>query len=162
MKTKTQLLWENEQLFAGVDGIVYNDKIVVLDYFKSINDVDNIYNSVVMGETTLEKELETYDLNGAINNILEIGVPIGISSKSPILSHIGKIYFGEGSMGNEGFIACTDYNNNYIWSIFFDSTNPLISGYIESNFLYLTSSDTTEVKINLDDITNISIKLVKY
>lgn len=174
MKTKAQLLWENKKLFGSVDGIVYNDKIIILDYFKSINTTNDIYNSFVMGETTIEKEIEQYpsyyyyEFDGIATtmpnpyDILEIGVSIGISSKSPIQSHIGNIYFGEGSMGNEGFVACTDSHNNFIWSIFFDFTNPLISGHIEDNFLYLYSSDTTEVSINLDDITKISIKPVEY
>lgn len=58
MKTKVQLLWENEKLFGSVDGIVYCNKIIMLDYFKSINSTDNVYNSFVIGETTIEKEIE--------------------------------------------------------------------------------------------------------
>ena len=39
--------------------------------------------------------------------------------------HNNTIVFGDGEMGNEGFIALIDKDNNLIWSIFFTFSNPI-------------------------------------
>ena len=169
MNSLAQTLWENNQLFGDKDGIVYLDKIIELDYvFSSEN--ENLCKSIIIGKTTIEEELSSYPEpyrkalpNGTFeyrpdpNNILEIGVEIQIHPLSPITYENNYIYFGEGSMGNEGFVAFIGDDNQYIWSIFFVSTNPIKSARIEENFLYLLSTNLTKVKINLKNPTEVEI-----
>jgi hypothetical protein len=70
----------------------------------------------------------------------------------------GKIYGGDGTMGNEGFIACTDENDNLSWGIFFENTNPIKSLEITGRTLVaINEHDELQVEIDLDMLTNIKM-----
>ncbi len=69
-----------------------------------------------------------------------------------------KIVFGEGSMGNEGFVAATRQNGDLIWGMFFTFSNPIFSARIVDDRLICTSETALEIKIDLHDLTKISIE----
>ncbi len=61
-------------------------------------------------------------------------------------------------MGNEGFIACTDADNNLIWGIFFENTNPIKSLNIKSKTLIAVNEHSElQIEINLDTLTDIKM-----
>lgn len=170
MTSPIQILWENNQIF-GVEGIVFQDKIIIMNFYEY---GEYFYKGIPLCDTTLPEVIKYYPEpssevlpNGTIasfpdpNNILEIGVEIQIHSLSPLIHKENNIYFGEGAMGNEGFVALTDANNQLIWSICFNLTNPIISANIEENYLHLLSTNNTRVKINLNKLTDIEIILSK-
>lgn len=170
MNSPIQTLWENNKIF-GIDGVVFTNKIIIINYY--LEDED-FYKGVPLCDTTLDNIIKYYpepsseilsnDTTTAfpnLNNILEIGVEIQIHPSSPIIYKKNNIYFGAGSMGNEGFVALIDEDNQFIWSIFFDLTNPIISANINNNHLYLLSDVDNKVKINLKDLTKIEILLSK-
>lgn len=73
----------------------------------------------------------------------------------------GKIYGGDGAMGNEGFIACTDEGDNLQWGIFFENTNPIKSLKIEGNILIaINEHSELQVEINLENLTEIKMSLI--
>lgn len=75
----------------------------------------------------------------------------------------GRIYGGDGSMGNEGFIACTDAGDNLIWGMFFENTNPIKSVNIkERTLIAINEHSELRVEINLDDLTDIKMIILKH
>ena len=70
----------------------------------------------------------------------------------------GKIYGGEGAMGNEGFIAHVDEGDNLIWAMFFGNTNPIkaleISG---STLIAINEHSELRLEINLENLTDIKM-----
>lgn len=63
---------------------------------------------------------------------------------------------GDGTYGNEGFLACEDLQGNLIWAMFFTNTNPIDKIKIEHNFLIATTEHgNSYLKINLNAITEI-------
>lgn len=69
-----------------------------------------------------------------------------------------KIVFGDGSMGNEGFVASTNKKGDLIWGIFFTFSNPIFSAEINKNELICISELEIEIKIQLNNLTKISIE----
>ncbi|MDR0605845.1 MAG: hypothetical protein LBG80_16245 [Bacteroidales bacterium] len=62
----------------------------------------------------------------------------------------GLFYYGEGSMGNEGFICFVDKNNKFQWSYFFDFSNPIVDVYVKNDILICLSSSEIVIEINLN------------
>ncbi|WP_143166673.1 hypothetical protein [Pedobacter caeni] len=71
----------------------------------------------------------------------------------------GKIVFGDGCMGNEGFVASTDKNGDLNWGMFFTFSNPVYSAVIKDHTLICTTELGTEISIQLDDLTQVSIDI---
>ena len=69
------------------------------------------------------------------------------------------IVFGDGSMGNEGFVASTDKNGDLLWGIFFTFSNPILSAKIIHDELICVSECEIQIKIQLKDLTKISIAM---
>ena len=69
------------------------------------------------------------------------------------------IVFGEGSMGNEGFVASKDKVGNLNWGIFFTFSNPINEIQIQDDMLFCNSdNEVIQIIINLKDLTKIEIK----
>lgn len=166
MSSPIQTLWENNQIF-GIDGIVYSDKIIIMNYYLIGK---NLYKGFPLCDTTFHDVVKYYPEpyrkvlpDGRVeyqpdpNNILELGVQIQIYLASPLAYENENIYFGEGAMGNEGFVALVDKDNQLLWSILFNLTNPIMSASTKEDYLYLLSTDNTKVKINLKNLTEIEI-----
>lgn len=72
-----------------------------------------------------------------------------------------KFVCGEGSYGNEGFVACEDLEENLIWGMFFDQTNPIAElKIIDNTLIGITEHRESQIEINLEDITD--IKFIIY
>ncbi|MEK3839126.1 hypothetical protein [Paenibacillus sp. FSL P2-0136] len=70
----------------------------------------------------------------------------------------GTIYGGDGQMGNEGFIACTDAGGNMVWAFFSDVTNPIKQLSIEDRTLIaMNEHDELRIEINLDHLTEMRL-----
>lgn len=67
-----------------------------------------------------------------------------------------KFVSGDGSYGNEGFIAREDSEGNLVWAMFFDHTNPIKELKIENNWLIgITEHSESQIEINLNNLTDI-------
>jgi len=74
----------------------------------------------------------------------------------------GKIYGGDGGMGNEGFIACADARDELVWGMFFESTNPIRHLKIEGKTLVaINEHNELRIEINLDSLTEIKLIPIK-
>lgn len=74
----------------------------------------------------------------------------------------GKICGGDGQMGNEGFIACTDAEDRLVWGIFFENSNPIKSLEIKDKILIAINEHTElQIEINLEDLTQIKMTSIK-
>lgn len=75
----------------------------------------------------------------------------------------GKIYAGDGQMGNEGFIARTDADDNLIWGVFFEDTNPIKTLTIKDQTLIAINEHADmQIEINLNKLTDIKMHYLDY
>lgn len=141
--------WENGFL-PGIDCIVFEDgKIVIANTYKTIDSETqkSKHYWFPLCDTTIES-LENYTD--------DIWTKVDMYNGS-ITHGNEKIVFGEGSMGNEGFIASTGIDNKLKWAIFFTFSNPIVKTEIVTNELICTSELGTKISIHLNDLTRISI-----
>lgn len=74
----------------------------------------------------------------------------------------GKIIGGDGQMGNEGFIACTDAEDRLVWGIFFEDTNPIKILRVSGNSLIaINEHEELRVEINLQNIVDIKMAYMR-
>lgn len=74
----------------------------------------------------------------------------------------GKIYGGDGQMGNEGFIACTDAEDRLVWGMFFENSNPIKNLEIKDNILIaINEHSELQIEINLENLTQIKMTCLK-
>ena len=136
--SKVQEHWKNKEVLA-LECYVENDDLVTIMDFYRVSDSGKIrYYAYPICDTTISS-IEHY--NDDIWNQIEIH-PNSIKQRNAIY------YCGEGEMGNEGFIACTDESNNLKWSIFCTLSNPFIKMYFEKEKLVVES--TSGVKFHID------------
>lgn len=147
--------WSAEQReLPGMNCIAFpNGKIIILNvatYYNPNNNERKTYCSPQC-DTTIES-IEKYDAEcwtmvDAWTNIDYQG---------------GKIYGGDGQMGNEGFIACTDANDNLVWGIFFDETNPIKKLSIKDRTLIaINEHEDMRIQINLDTLVDIKMTYLR-
>lgn len=68
-----------------------------------------------------------------------------------------RFVFGDGGMGNEGYIACTTLEGKLNWAIFFTFSNPIIRAEVIDRQLICYGDSGIIIEIDLDLITNISV-----
>lgn len=69
-----------------------------------------------------------------------------------------KIVFGDGGMGNEGYVASTNsINGDLIWAIFFTFSNPICRAEIKNEHLICYGDSGTIIEISLNEITKIRV-----
>jgi len=73
-----------------------------------------------------------------------------------------KIVFGDGGMGNEGYIASITKNNELNWSIFFTFSNPIHKAEIIEKELICYGDTGTKITISLDEITHIKVEQISH
>jgi hypothetical protein len=71
-----------------------------------------------------------------------------------------KIVFGDGGMGNEGFVASTKLNGELNWSIFFTFSNPICKAEIENNHLICYGDSGIKINIDLNNLTKIKVDYI--
>jgi hypothetical protein len=78
--------------------------------------------------------------------------------------HEGKIFIGGAgaAMGNMGFIAHIDADEDLIWGIFFWNTNPLKELTVDNGILSAVNEHSElRVEINLENITEITMTVLR-
>lgn len=68
-----------------------------------------------------------------------------------------KFVFGDGGMGNEGYIASLSLNDVLNWAIFFTFSNPIIKAEVKGEQLICYGDSGTIIEVNLNNITKIKI-----
>ncbi len=133
--------WNNQEILGGIDCLAKNDeKVILLNCYTSIiNGKERSYCSPLC-KTTVES-LEKYNK--------QLWALFDVFSNTAIAENGYVIVGGEGEMGNQGFIACTDSNNNFIWSLFFLNSNPFYKIEIIGNEIKAFSSSDLVYKFNL-------------
>lgn len=70
----------------------------------------------------------------------------------------GTIVGGDGAMGNEGFIAYADAEDNLVWAIFFEDTNPIKKLSVnESTLNAINEHDELRIEIDLNHLVDIQM-----
>jgi len=72
-----------------------------------------------------------------------------------------KIVFGDGGMGNEGYIASTTLSGVLNWAIFFTFSNPIHKAEIINKQLICYGDSGTKISINLNKLTSIQVETDK-
>ena len=141
--------WLNDELI-GISCVQKNDgKIIILNCFSYTIDGKKTHLSMPICETTIES-VEKYNE--------DIWTQFEKFSNEIIVDNKFKIFGGEGSMGNEGFIACTDLNNDFIWAIFLTDSNPFYKIEFQENEILAYSSSNLLYKINFLEPEKIKIE----
>jgi hypothetical protein len=70
----------------------------------------------------------------------------------------GFFYYGEGGMGNEGFVCFLNEYNEFQWSYFFDFSNPIVNVHVKNNILICLSSNDIVIEIDLINKERIVIR----
>lgn len=140
----------DERELPGQDCIAYPDGTVVVLHHYTIYDPNTDkreYYCKPLCDTTIDS-IEKYNTIDWVR----------VDEWTNIDYNGGKIYGGDGTMGNEGFIACTDENDFLIWGIFFENTNPIKSLSLKENTL-IAINEHSEIKIEIDlnNITDIKM-----
>lgn len=151
---KIQNNWQNLKL-VYYDAIVYGDGKITLGntYYTKDSETDEIqYYWNPICDTDLES-IEKYDD--------DCWVDVDIY-KSKAIYGSNKIVCGEGTMGNEGFVACIDQDDKLIWSIFFDFSNPINKVEVINDSLICYGDTGVIIYIDLNALHKITIKYDFY
>ncbi|QYS90040.1 hypothetical protein [Flavobacterium davisii] len=145
--------WMNEQLI-GINCLQKNDgTIIIFNCFSYSTENKKQHFCVPVCDTTVES-IEKY--NDDIWTYFEK------FSNEIIIDNKFKIYGGEGSMGNEGFIACVDLSDNLLWAIFLTDSNPFYKIEFENNQILAYSSNNLLYKINFSHPERIDIEYKEW
>ncbi|OCG10929.1 hypothetical protein A9G09_11555 [Gilliamella sp. wkB292] len=143
--TKIVELWHKQQLPIK-DGIYFaSGQSIALDavFFPQL--------SIHVGEK--------FDLNVILNNDADNLTDIDIFDKI-ILANGDQCIIGEGSYGSEGFIAYLSANQDLIWVIYFEKSNPFIKVLpLTNQSIMVESSANFQLIIELANPVN--LKLIK-
>jgi|GEM_PF-828583 len=146
MQKKIEIInsfWRKSNIL-GIDSIVLKDGIVTLLEIKytkderSKNTFNKLYKLVLLKQTSLDELLSNdSELWSEMQVNGELNLPEG-----------SKILFGEGEMGNEGFIVKLDSENNFEWSFFSTDSNPFIKAEIIKEETHIFSSHGFSMVLN--------------
>jgi hypothetical protein len=149
MNEPIQQHWKESQML-GFDCVSFaNGKVVMLNYSYFLEGATRKpieYRLHPLCDTTIESILQYYTDPWAVIEPLYSEVPV----------EKGVILYGEGAMGNEGFIARLDDNRNYEWGIFMTFSNPVMQVIRAENDL-VAKTDFFELIIPLASPERIKI-----
>lgn len=149
MTEKIQAKWQAGYV-VGYDGIVYGDGKVVMANAYSTYDPNNgktqLYWSPLC-DTTLAS-IESYND--------DVWVEVDIFHGS--FEFEGQtIVFGDGGMGNEGYVASITKDNKLNWSLFSTVSNPIMKAEMQGRTLICYGQTGYVAKISIDDLTQVSV-----
>ena len=147
---KIQEKWK-EGFVLGYDCVTFADgTIVMADTYQTYdpnNGVTKRYWSPLC-DTTLEK-IEKYNT--------DIWTACDVFHGS--FEHENQRFvFGDGAMGNEGYVASTTRNGELNWSIFFTFSNPICKAKIVDHQLVCHGDTGLVLTVDLSNLTNIQIE----
>lgn len=144
MSESMQQRWNNGKL-PGLDCILYPDgSLVILNVYSSINAETGkrrVYISPLCDSTiqSVEKYIE------------DIWIEVTVHTSHFILPNGDCIKFGEGCMGNEGFVCCEDASGKLKWAFFCGSLNPFCDAELETaSSIRVTSTNEYTMVIDLE------------
>jgi len=149
MNDLIQFHWAENEL-PGVNSISYADgTIVMLNCYRTEAGLPYAF---PLCETTVESLVRFND-----DIWTEVQIFVRTTDEKSGLNYVA----GEGGMGNEGFIACTNTSNNLIWAVFFENSNPFERLEVRDGKLYAVSTYNEKYCMELTSPIEISIQLVK-
>jgi hypothetical protein len=141
--------WEEQTIFGGINCFANNKgEVILLNCLSFIKDNEKSNFCVPLCDTKIEN-LEKY------NN--DLWTQFDVFTNKVETDNGDIIFGGEGEMGNEGFVVCTNKNNEFIWSLFFLNSNPFYKIELINNEVHAFSSHDLVYKINLNNPENITI-----
>jgi hypothetical protein len=149
MNEKIQRKWK-EGFVVGHDCITFSDGRIV---------VAKTYN-VILTETGESKRfwfpLCDTTLEGVEKYDDDVWTPIDIFHGSFIHDE-QTIVFGDGAMGNEGYIASLNAEGDLNWSAFFTFSNPICKAEVTEGNLVCYGDTGCRIKISLNNMTEIEV-----
>lgn len=142
--------WNNNEL-PGIDCIIRADgTVTILNFYKTNQENRINYYLSPICDTTIES-LEKYND--------DIWTEIEVNPDAIVLSNGDTFVFGEGSMGNEGFIALVNSDKSILkWALFSTVSNPIIRVQSGEREIIAYSSDNLKLTIDIDNPERIKIE----
>lgn len=141
-----QLHWEEMEL-PGINSLIYgNGTLTILNIYSVSSDDGKKYYAFPVADTTIES-IEHYND--------DVWTEIQPHPNS-INTGQFKLSFGEGGMGNEGFVAM-EGKEGLVWALFSTESNPFISLELTDNYI-AAYSDFIVYKIDIKNPKNITIE----
>lgn len=140
----------NKQEIVGLDGLFHNTGKVHNLYIESkrntqaITTYGKVYDLLFQSETTIDKLIEQHSDN--------IWVSFDVFGKL-LLDNGNHYLYGEGGMGNEGFIIKLDSSGQVLWTFFSTTSNPFVNskvldknlfGFVSTHGFILVVDDSNE------------------
>ena len=178
-----QEYWSKDEVF-GIDSIAFADGSVVpieIDYEseenpKAIKTYGDVYTLEFGEKQKMSEFIKQFDFDEEdedqdeiaelirTGQILEsmsakedgLGTRFGIRGEFE-LSDNSKLIFGDGSMGNEGFIVKVDDKGNLAWSLFSTGSNPFINCELIDNKIHIFSEYNFSLCIDPNDVLKTTI-----
>lgn len=150
MKDIINIKWrEKQKKLPGFNCIAYPDgTVTLLNVFEYVNSETGKTSAIHIRpicDTTIDSIMK-YKKNPWVE----------VDEWCVITNEDGHFLGGDGAMGNEGFIAKVDCNDNLIWAMFFTVTNPIKSLQITDDYLIgQNEHNDGSIKINLKQLTDI-------
>lgn len=120
-----QDFWKNKQVPEIAGDICFADgRVVVFENSECCN-----------GFSYRIHHIDSFDVNGC---------DVDIINECIVKGRKGTLYYGGGSMGNEGYLIYTDNNDLLIWCMSLSFSNPFVSARFtedEKNIIALTEID---------------------
>lgn len=139
--------WLNESSLPGVNSVAFrNDTIVILNCYRNEERKEFAF---PFCETSIDGLIK-YDEDVWT----EVQAFTRVQDVEAGFTYLG----GEGGMGNEGFIVCLDNNQLFVWSVFFEHSNPFEKLELDDDHVYGFSTSGKIFKIRKDDPTQITIR----
>lgn len=135
-----------ENKLVGINSLLYNSGIVtLLNVYTVSSEKEKKQFAFPIADTTIDS-LQRYNE--------DIWTEIQPHPNFLTVDNL-RIYYGEGGMGNEGFVAATDATG-LVWALFSTESNPFIKMKIDNRVLF-AYSDLFLYKINFDMLTDIEV-----
>ncbi|POP42707.1 hypothetical protein CHU32_19270 [Superficieibacter electus] len=147
--------WKEKEALPGINCLIFSDGKVTLLNWHRVYDPQTKTVKIACsptGDTTL--------------NSIENDDPdcwVTMDRWATIDYNGGKIYGGDGGMGNEGALVCVDANGHFLWGFFFTDTNPITKLMIKDNML-TAINEHAEIRltINLKELTSIKVDVLSW
>ena len=142
MNNSVQEHWSKSEL-PGLNAVLFSDgSMIMLNFYAGITKTGKRHYASPICETTAQS-VEKY--NG------DVWREIQQHPASFTLPDGRKVYFGEGTMGQEGFVALTENSDQLIWALFCTDSNPFVSGEFVNGKIRVYS--TYDLYFNIDILT---------
>lgn len=139
--------WQDGFL-PGIDCILYSDGTVIIgNYYSQTDNNNNKHHWYPLCDTSINS-LEKYEQ--------DIWTNIDVY-KGAFEYENQKIVFGDGAMGNDGFVASVKPAGELNWAMFFTFSNPIYKVEVDDNLLICYGDSGVKISVHLDDLTKITI-----